>query len=68
MYRQVVLEDSFEGHHGPDLYDPEKVNYRTFRVKKSATLREMMDLFSETLVSGWILRQRDPRGPGFPTG
>ena len=48
---QVVLEDSFEGHHGPDLFDPEKVSYRTFRVKKSATLREMMELFSETLVS-----------------
>ncbi|XP_037093906.1 ubiquitin carboxyl-terminal hydrolase 7-like isoform X1 [Pollicipes pollicipes] len=46
---QVVLEDSFEGHHGPDLFDPEKVNYRTFRVKKSATLQEMMELFSESL-------------------
>lgn len=51
MYLQVVLEDAFSGHQGNDLYDPDKVNYRTFRVKKSATLQEFLEQVAESLVS-----------------
>lgn len=51
---QVVLEDAFSGHQGNDLYDPDKVNYRTFRVKKSATLQEFLEQVAESLVSVFL--------------
>lgn len=50
---QVVLEDSFCGHQGYDLYDQDKVQYRMFKVKKSATLQDFLEQLSETLVSSY---------------
>lgn len=45
----VLLEDAFDGHQGNDLFDPEKVNPRIFKIKKQATLQEMMEIMSETM-------------------
>lgn len=44
---QVLTEDSFAGHQGNDLYDPEKASFRNFKVKKLATLRELLELVAE---------------------
>ncbi|XP_071444786.1 ubiquitin carboxyl-terminal hydrolase 7 [Hetaerina americana] len=49
MSVQVLLEDSFEGHQGNDLYDPDKVFYRTFRVKKQTSLSDLIDQLAESL-------------------
>lgn len=51
---QVILEDSFSGHQGNDLYDPDKANYRIFRVKKSATLQDFLEQVAESLVSSHV--------------
>lgn len=51
MQVNVVLEEEFQGHQGNDLFNPEKVHYRVFRVRKKATLMELMKLFEETFVS-----------------
>ncbi|XP_063971847.1 ubiquitin carboxyl-terminal hydrolase 7 isoform X1 [Diachasmimorpha longicaudata] len=49
MTVNVLLEDSFDGHQGNDLYDPEQAHYRMFRVRKQATLHEFLELLSESL-------------------
>ncbi|XP_071522080.1 ubiquitin carboxyl-terminal hydrolase 7 isoform X1 [Panulirus ornatus] len=49
MNVQVILEDSFSGHQGNDLYDPDKANYRIFRVKKCATLQDFLEQVAESL-------------------
>lgn len=54
MTVQVVLEDSFDGHQGNDLFDQERAHFRVFRVKKLLTLQEFMELLSDTLVSSYI--------------
>ncbi|KAF4527554.1 hypothetical protein B566_EDAN016060 [Ephemera danica] len=41
MTVQVLLEDSFDGHQGNDLYDPDKANFRKFRVRKQMTLQQL---------------------------
>ncbi|GAB6025849.1 Ubiquitin carboxyl-terminal hydrolase 7 [Chamberlinius hualienensis] len=46
---QVVTEENFMGHQGNDLFDPEKTNCRNFKVKKNATLRELMELLAESM-------------------
>lgn len=51
MNVQVVTEDYFYGHQGTDLFDLEKANFRNFRVKKSATLKEFLEMLAENLVS-----------------
>lgn len=51
MTVNVLLEDSFDGHQGNDLYDPEHALYRVFRVRKQATVHEFLELLSESLVS-----------------
>lgn len=48
MTLNIVLEDSFDGHQGNDLYDQEKALYRVFKIKKSATVAEMMDLLADS--------------------
>ena len=48
MTINVLLEDSFDGHQGNDLYDPEKAMYRVFKIKKASTVAEMMELFSDS--------------------
>ncbi|XP_077294716.1 ubiquitin-specific protease 7 isoform X2 [Arctopsyche grandis] len=47
MTVNVLLEDAFVGHQGNDLYDPEKANYRVFRVKKQATVQELLQMLAE---------------------
>ncbi|KAL1115934.1 hypothetical protein AAG570_005429, partial [Ranatra chinensis] len=49
MNVQVVLEDSFDGHQGNDLFDQERAHYRIFRTKKMQLLQEFMEQLSETL-------------------
>ncbi|XP_013388428.1 ubiquitin carboxyl-terminal hydrolase 7 [Lingula anatina] len=49
MNVQVVTEDDFSGHQGNDLFDIEKINFRNFKVKKTATLMELMEILSENL-------------------
>lgn len=49
MNVQIVTEDHFAGHQGNDLFDQEKINFRVFRVKKVATLRELMEILSEQM-------------------
>ncbi|MCL4123129.1 UNVERIFIED_CONTAM: hypothetical protein GTU68_036606 [Idotea baltica] len=49
MNINVVLEDTFSGHQGNDLYDPEKINFRIFRAKKSATLQQFLEQVAESL-------------------
>lgn len=49
MNVQVLTADNFCGHQGTDLYDPEKVTYRCFKVKKMATFREFMELLSDQM-------------------
>lgn len=50
MNVQVVTEDYFYGHQGTDLFDLEKANFRNFRVLKTATLKEFLELLAENLV------------------
>ncbi|XP_074095534.1 ubiquitin carboxyl-terminal hydrolase 7-like isoform X1 [Cotesia typhae] len=49
MTVNVLLEDSFDGHQGNDLYDPERALYRVFRIRKQATLHEFLELLSDSL-------------------
>jgi ubiquitin carboxyl-terminal hydrolase 7 len=49
MTIQVVTEDNFASHQGNDLFDIDKCNYRNFKVKKTATLMEFMEMVAETL-------------------
>lgn len=49
MAVNVLLEDSFDGHQGNDLFDCDRVIYRIFRIKKSTTLQELMEHLSEAL-------------------
>lgn len=49
MNVQVVTEDYFSGHQGTDLFDVDRANFRNFKVKKTATLREFMETLAENL-------------------
>ncbi len=49
MTVRILTEDQFVGHQGNDLYDPEKVVYHEFRVRKADTLREMIGQLSEQM-------------------
>ncbi|XP_046987971.1 ubiquitin carboxyl-terminal hydrolase 7 [Schistocerca americana] len=49
MSVQVLLEDSFDGHQGNDLYDPERAQYRIFRVRKQTTLQELLEHLAESM-------------------
>ena len=51
MNVQVVTDDSFYGHQGNDLFDPDRANYRTFKVKKTATVSEFLETLAENMVS-----------------
>lgn len=48
MNVNVVLEEAFDGHQGNDLYDPERAHYRVFRVRKQATVAELMEMLADT--------------------
>lgn len=49
MSVHVVTADHFYGHQGNDLVDLEKANVRNFKVKKTSTLLEFMEMLSETM-------------------
>ena len=51
MSVQVLLEDSFDGHQGNDLYDPDRALYRVFRVRKQTTLQELLEQLADSFVS-----------------
>jgi ubiquitin carboxyl-terminal hydrolase 7 len=51
MSVQVLLEDSFDGHQGNDLYDPDRALYRVFRVRKQTALQEVLEQLADSLVS-----------------
>lgn len=55
MSVQVLLEDSFDGHQGNDLYDPDRALYRVFRVRKQTTLQELLEHLADSLVSNMFL-------------
>lgn len=46
MTINILLEDAFDGHQGNDLYDPEKALYRVFKIKKTATVAEMLEMLA----------------------
>ncbi|XP_054155064.1 ubiquitin carboxyl-terminal hydrolase 7-like [Oppia nitens] len=49
MNINVFTEDSFMGHKGNDLYDPEKAIYKVFKVRKQNTLSEAIQLIAEQM-------------------
>jgi ubiquitin carboxyl-terminal hydrolase 7 len=55
MSVQVLLEDSFDGHQGNDLYDPDRALYRVFRVRKQTTLQELLEHLADSLVSNVLI-------------
>ncbi|OQR76440.1 ubiquitin carboxyl-terminal hydrolase 7-like, partial [Tropilaelaps mercedesae] len=64
MQVQVILEEHFYLHQGTDLIDPDKCNYRNFKVRKTATLSELMELiavqlgFPVTAIRPWHMALR----------
>lgn len=58
MNVNVVLEEAFDGHQGNDLYDPERAHYRVFRVRKQATVAELLDTLADSFR--YPLRQLRP--------
>ena len=51
MNVDVITEDAFNGHQGTDLFDQEKVTPHSFKLKKQATLKELLELLAENMVS-----------------
>lgn len=43
----VLLEEYFEGHQTTDLFDMDKVQYRAFKMKKTQTIGDLMNVFRE---------------------
>ena len=46
MTVRILYEDSFYGHQGYDLYDPDKVTFQEERVKKQDTLGDFLELLA----------------------
>ena len=49
MNIHAFTEDSFIGHKGNDLFDPEKSSYRAFKIKKQATVKEALEIIAEQM-------------------
>lgn len=64
MTINVLLEDSFDGHQGNDLYDPERALFRVFKIKKMATITEMLEMLADAFkyppeqIRPWPFSQR----------
>lgn len=64
MSIQCYTEDSFMGHKGNDLFDPEKSPFKIFRIKKQATIKEALETIAEQLkypeagIRIWPITQR----------
>lgn len=60
----VLLEEYFEGHQTTDLFDLEKVHCRSFKMKKTQTIADLMNTFKEAFYTPiqhmrlWPLVQR----------
>lgn len=74
MTVNVVLEEYFESHQTVDLFDPDKVHYRVFKVKRTQTLAEFLQIVRETfkfesldVFRIWKLIYRNATSP-FPMG
>ncbi|XP_065225865.1 ubiquitin carboxyl-terminal hydrolase 7 [Planococcus citri] len=44
----VFLEDCFDGHQGPDLFDQEQTQVRVFKVKKTNTVDQIVETLSQS--------------------
>ncbi|XP_031555902.1 ubiquitin carboxyl-terminal hydrolase 7-like, partial [Actinia tenebrosa] len=61
---EVITEDQFCGHQGPDLFDFEKVKLKIFKVLKSLKLHEVLKIMADGLgypvnqIRPWPLQQR----------
>ncbi|KAJ8967839.1 hypothetical protein NQ317_016612 [Molorchus minor] len=64
MTINVLLEDSFDGHQGNDLYDAERALFRVFKIKKMATIAEMLEMLADAFkyppeqIRPWPFSQR----------
>ncbi|XP_044734467.1 ubiquitin carboxyl-terminal hydrolase 7-like [Chrysoperla carnea] len=64
MTVNVLLEDAFDGHQGNDLYDSERAAYRVYRVRKQATVVELLETLADSLryppeqIRPWPFSQR----------
>lgn len=64
MVVNVLLEEYFESHQTTDLFDLEKAQYRSFRIKKTASIKELMEMFQDSFnmpvdkMRLWTLIQR----------
>lgn len=74
MSVNVVLEEYFEFHQTVDLFDPDKVQYRVFKVKRTQTIAEFLQIVKETfkfesmdVFRIWKLVYRNQPSP-FPVG
>lgn len=47
----VLLEEYFEGHQTTDLFDIEKVHVRSFKMKKTQTIADLMTTFKEAFFT-----------------
>ena len=64
MNVNVYTEDSFVGHKGADLFDPDKASCKTFKIKKSASVREALETIATQMkypVEGLRLWPIGPR-------
>ncbi|XP_055383961.1 ubiquitin carboxyl-terminal hydrolase 7 [Condylostylus longicornis] len=48
VFIHVMLEEYFDGHQSTDLFDNEKIHPRVFKLKKTQTVDELMQVFVET--------------------
>lgn len=57
MNINVLLEDNFEGHQGNDLYDSDRAHsyYRQLRMKKTASLQDLMEQLASSMVKCYNL-------------
>ncbi|XP_076275615.1 ubiquitin-specific protease 7 isoform X2 [Rhynchophorus ferrugineus] len=61
---QVLLEDQFDGHQGNDLYDPEHAQFRIFKIRKMASVADMMEMLADAFkyppehIRPWPFSQR----------
>lgn len=64
MTVDIVTEDQFAGHQGPDLFDPEKTKMKSFKVLKSKKLHEVLAILADGLgypvnqIRPWPLQPR----------
>lgn len=47
----VLLEEYFEGHQTTDLFDMEKVHCRSFKMKKTQTIADLMNTFKDAFYT-----------------